>query len=150
MKIDPQISQIHAEGAGQTESPAVVPYQQLELATVIAEPAERPEGLEALLAALADGEWHLTRDLVPVLGLRDDRAMRLLVEAAKGEIMGSNKGLALTRARATTGEAEESGDRMISDGKKVIKRGFQIKRIAAAEMIARTFPRATARTHSDC
>lgn len=108
-------------------------------------PVQAPEttGLAELLAALADGQWHFARELIPALGLKDDRELRLLVAAADGEIVGSNKGVALTRAVAPSGEAVTAAQRMIADGKKLIKRGIRTQRIAAEEVIARAFPVAT-------
>lgn len=58
----------------------------------------------------------------------DDRRMRVLAEQSEGRIISGNDGYRYFDDAPTIPEANRSADRLISQGKKMIRRGIAIRR----------------------
>jgi hypothetical protein len=93
--------------------------------------AWRPSRDGSYLAETLQGRgWVLARDLVPLTGLTD-RQLRAEAEVSGGEIITGNKGYCLL-SEVSTEDAAHSARRLISQGKKMIRRGItQMNRMHA-------------------
>lgn len=85
-------------------------------------------GVEKLRSALKFGAWATARNLALATGL-DDRELRIIAEHHEGEFITGNGGYKLA-ALATAEEIAACADRLLSQGKKMIRRAIRIRRAA--------------------
>lgn len=90
--------------------------------------------LAAFFALLADGGWHLRRDLCRAIAGLTERSCRLIAEASGGAVIGSAKGYKLTRA-ATVDELDHFERAQLSQARKTINR-VRLTRIARNRGVA--------------
>lgn len=77
----------------------------------------------ALQSALRGRGWVRARELCPVMGM-DDRAIRAEAEASAGEVVSGNRGYCLL-TECSVEDLTHSANRLISQGKKMIRRGIR-------------------------
>lgn len=87
-----------------------------------------PEGIERVRIALADGRWHTARELAASTGL-GDRHLRWVAEERDTEFVSGNKGYRLFSA-CTAEELCVCADRLLSQGKKMIRRAVALRAAA--------------------
>lgn len=80
---------------------------------------------ERLSSALTNRGWVNARMLMPLTGMTD-RQLRSEAEASDGAIVTGNKGYCLL-SECGVDDLNHSANRLISQGKKMIRRGIQIK-----------------------
>ena len=76
-----------------------------------------------LQCALKGRGWVRARELMPTTGL-SDRELRAEAEAAGGEIVSGNRGYCLL-SECSLEELTHAANRLISQGKKMIRRGIR-------------------------
>ena len=81
-----------------------------------------------LVSALRGQGWRTARHLSFHLGT-SDRELRAMAEASEGEIISGQKGYKLS-AEATIEEIDHAANWLISQGKKMLERGIEIRRRA--------------------
>lgn len=84
--------------------------------------------LDLFIAALAGHRWRTAAHLSQTTGL-SDRKLRALAEISDARIISGQRGYCLA-AEATVDEIRHASDWMISQGKRMIRRGIAIKRQA--------------------
>jgi hypothetical protein len=97
--------------------------EQLSLFLTSSNAVENP-----LVSALRGQGWVTARRLTFHLGACD-RELRALAEASRGEIISGQKGYKLS-AEATLEEIDHAANWLISQGKKMLERGIEIRRRA--------------------
>jgi hypothetical protein len=81
-----------------------------------------------LVSALRGQGWVTAKRLSFHLGT-GDRELRAMAEASRGEIISGQKGYKLS-AEATLDEIDHAANWLISQGKKMLERGIEIRRKA--------------------
>ena len=85
-------------------------------------------------AALRGRGWIRSKMLMPLVGLTD-RQLRSEAEASNGEIVTSNKGYCLL-SECGIDDIVHASNRLISQGKKMIRRGIQLQNRARGRVAA--------------
>ena len=81
---------------------------------------------QAFLDQLADGNWHLRRDLCKVIPQLTERGCRAIAEASRGAVIGSAKGYRLLR-HATNEEIDHAERQLLSQARKMTDRAREIR-----------------------
>ncbi len=79
------------------------------------------------MEALADGGWHLRRDLCRAITGLTERSARLIAESSRGAVIGSAKGYKLT-AHASQIELDHAERALRSQARKMLGRVIQIRK----------------------
>lgn len=90
-------------------------------------PAVSSDQVEALCAYLDGKGWVKAEQIEREIEI-DERKVRRLAEKSEGRILSTNKGYRLFDARVTIEEVHVAADRLISQGRNMIKRGIAIRR----------------------
>lgn len=96
-------------------------------------PSVTDQELDRFIAALGSRRWRTAADLTAATGF-SDRKLRALAAASDDRIISGQRGYCLL-AEATPAEITHAADWIISQGKKMIRRGIKIRK-AAHSLIA--------------
>lgn len=90
-------------------------------------PAVSADEIDGVCAFLGGKGWMRAREILVEIGI-DDRRMRVIAEKSDGRIISGQKGYRLFDPSTPIGEADQAAGWLISQGKKMIRRGVAIRR----------------------